>query len=198
MLSNHSAASAWPTPNGATERLGLHSMEQLRRVHERNMMNVIRLGQRSNDMGLNGNGRAEYGSVAMPPMLTHQTREPAEQRELAPRPHRDNLSEILARASKSPDGTEQLKEIVAGITREPRAAIDEIEQEIASLRGQIAVREQTLVEAIGQHANLSKEAVRGMGVVRQALVQIRDAFDAAMPPTPTARSASQASNGQRS
>ena len=149
-------------------------------------------------MGLNGNGRAEYGSVAMPPMLTHQTREPAEQRELAPRPHRDNLSEILARASKSPDGTQQLKEIVAGITLEPRAAIEEIEQEIASLRGQIAVREQTLVEAIGQHANLSKEAVRGMGVVRQALAQIRDAFDAAMPPTPTARSASQASNGQRS
>lgn len=65
------------------------------------------------------------------------------------------------------------------------------------MRDLIAVREQTFVEAIDQHANLSKEAVHGMGVVRQALAQIRAAFNAAMPPTPTARSASQASNGQR-
>jgi uncharacterized membrane protein YccC len=74
--------------------------------------------------------------------------------------------------------------MVTGMTREPRAAISEIEQEIGSLRGLIAVREQTLVEAIDQHASLSKEAVRRMGVVCQALAQIRDAFNAAMHPTP--------------
>jgi hypothetical protein len=48
----------------------------------------------------------------------------------------------------------------------------------------IAVREQMLVEAIDQHATLSKEAVREIGVVRQALAQIRDAFNTAMRPTP--------------
>jgi hypothetical protein len=72
--------------------------------------------------------------------------------------------------------------MVAGMTREPRAAINEIEREIGLLRDLIAEREQMLVEAIDRHANLSKEAVRG--VVRQALAQIRDAFNAAMRPTP--------------
>jgi hypothetical protein len=37
---------------------------------------------------------------------------------------------------------------------------------------------------IDQHASLSKEAVHGMGVVRKALEQIRDAFNAAIRPTP--------------
>jgi hypothetical protein len=74
--------------------------------------------------------------------------------------------------------------MVANVTREPRAAINEIEQEIGSLRDLISVREQVLIEAIDQHANLSKEAVRGMGVVGQALAQIRDAFNLAMRPTP--------------
>jgi hypothetical protein len=126
-----------------------------------------------------------------------------EQRELGvqhgfdARPQRDSLSDILTRANRPPDGTQRLKEIVAGITREPRAAIREIEQEIASLSDLIAVREQTLVEAIDQHANLSKEAVHGIGVVRQALGQIRAAFNAAMRPTPTAGSTGQTSNGQQ-
>ena len=135
------------------------------------------------------------GSAPMPPLITDQQRELAVEREFDERPQRDSLSDIVTRANQTPDGTQRLKEIVAGITREPRAAIKEIEQEIASLRDLIAVREQTLVEAIDQHANLSKEAVHGMGVVRQALAQIRTAFKAAMPPTPAARSASQASNG---
>jgi hypothetical protein len=147
-------------------------------------------------MRLNGDGRAKYDSAPMPPLTTNHQREPV-QREFDEQRQRDNLPEILTRVSQTPDGTLRLKEIVAGITREPRAAINEIEQEIDSLRDLIAVREQTLVEAIDQHANLSKEAVRGMGVVRQALAQIRDAFNAAMCPTPTARSASQANNGER-
>jgi hypothetical protein len=41
-----------------------------------------------------------------------------------------------------------------------------------------------LVEAIDEHTNLSKEAVHGLGVVRKAVGQIRDAFNAAMRPTP--------------
>jgi hypothetical protein len=145
-------------------------------------------------MRLNGTGQAKYDSAPMPPLTTNHHRELV-QREFDEQRQRDNLPEIL-RVSQTPDGTLRLKEIVAGITREPRAAINEIEQEIDSLRDLIAVREQTLVEAIDQHANLSEEAVRGMGVVRQALAQIRDAFNAAMRPTPTARSASQANNGE--
>jgi hypothetical protein len=74
--------------------------------------------------------------------------------------------------------------MVAGMTREPRAAINEIEQEIGLLKDLIAEREQMLIEAIDQHASLSKEAVHGMGVVRKALEQIRDAFNAAIRPTP--------------
>jgi uncharacterized membrane protein YccC len=136
-------------------------------------------------MGLMGNGRTTYDSTSIPRLMTTQERERTAQRELNERPQRDNLSEILTRASQTPDGVQRLKETVASITREPRTAINEIEQEIASLRDLIAVREQLLVEAIDQHANLSKEAVRGMGVVRQALAQIRDAFNAAMRPTPT-------------
>jgi hypothetical protein len=134
-------------------------------------------------MRLNGNGQAKYDSAPMPPLTTNHQRELV-QREFDEQRQRDNLPEILTRVSQTPDGTQRLKEIVAGITREPRAAINEIEHEIDSLRDLIAVREQTLVEAIDQHANLSKEAVRGMGVVRQALAQIRDAFNAAMRPTP--------------
>jgi hypothetical protein len=145
-------------------------------------------------MAMNGNGQAN-GSASMPPVMTNQQPELAIRHEFDERPQRDKLSDILTRASQTPGSTQQIKEIVASITREPRAAINEIEQEIASLRDLIAVREQTLVEAIDQHANLSKEAVHGMGVVRQALAQIRAAFKAAMPPTPAARSASQASNG---
>jgi hypothetical protein len=145
-------------------------------------------------MAMNGNGQAN-GSASIPPVMTNQQPELAIRHEFDERPQRDKLSDILTRASQTPGSTQQLKEIVASITREPRAAINEIEQEIASLRDLIAVREQTLVEAIDQHANLSKEAVHGMGVVRQALAQIRTAFKAAMPPTPAARSASQASNG---
>jgi hypothetical protein len=133
--------------------------------------------------------------------MTIQQRELAVPREFGDRPQRDNLSEILTRASQTPDDTQRLKEMVASMTREPRAAINEIEQEIGSLRDLIAVREQTLVEAIDQHASLSKEAVRGMGVVRQALAQIRDAFNAAMRPTPIldqqAEVTSQASNDRR-
>jgi hypothetical protein len=149
-------------------------------------------------MGLVGNGRAKYDSAPLPRLMTNPQRELTVQRDLGERPERDNLSEILTR---TPDGTQRLKEMVAGMTREPRAAINEIEQEIASLRDLIAVREQTLVEAIDQHANLSKEAARGMDVVRQALGQIRDAFNAAMRPTPMldqqAEVTSQARNDRR-
>ena len=143
-------------------------------------------------MAMNGNGQAN-GS-ALPPVMTNQQPELAIRHEFDEQPQRNKLSDILTRASQTPGSTQRIKEIVASITREPRAAINEIEQEIASLRDLIAVREQTLVEAIDQHANLSKEAVHGMGVVRQALAQIRTAFKAAMPPTPAARSASQATN----
>jgi hypothetical protein len=151
-------------------------------------------------MRLNGNGQANYDSAPMPPLTTNHHRELV-QREFDEQRQRDNLPEILTRVSQTPDDTRRLKEMVAGMTREPRAAINEIEQEIGSLRDLIAVREQTLVEAIDQHASLSKEAVRGMGVVRQALAQIRDAFNAAMRPTPIldqqAEVTSPASNDRR-
>jgi len=121
-------------------------------------------------MGLIGNGRAKSEST--------------------PLPH--SVSGILTRASQTLDGPQQLKELIAAVTLEPRAAINRIEQEIGWLRELLADREQTLVEAIDQHANLSKEAVRGMGVVQKALSQIGDAFNAAMRPIPDTRSPSQA------
>src|SRR5215211_5829623 len=129
-------------------------------------------------MGMISNGRA----ALVPNVMAKPQREPA--RDDDARSQVDNLSEILTRASQTPDGAQRLKEMLASMTREPRAAISEIEQEIGLLRDLIAEREQMLVEAIDQHANLSKEAVRGMGVVRQALAQIRDAFNVAMRPMP--------------
>ena len=132
-------------------------------------------------MGMISNGRAKYESTLVPSLTAKQQREPG--RDNDERSQVDNLSEILTRASQTPDGTQRLKEILASMTREPRAAINEIEQEIGLLRDRIAARELMLIEAIDQHANLSKEAVRGMGVVRKALEQIRDAFNAALPPT---------------
>jgi len=94
-------------------------------------------------------------------------------------PQHDDLSRILARASQTPDDDRRLKELIAGVTQEPRAAINHIEQEIGSLREMMAMREQALFEAIDEHTKLSKEAVHGLGVVRKALWQIRDAFKAA-------------------
>ena len=135
-------------------------------------------------MALIGNGRAKYDLPPVPRPTRREQPELAAPGDLDGRPQRDGVSEILARVSQTPAGTQQLKEMVAGMTQEPRAAINTIEQEIGSLRDMIAAREQMLVEAIDQHANLSKEAVRGIGVVRQALVQIRHAFNAAMQPTP--------------
>jgi hypothetical protein len=135
-------------------------------------------------MALIGNGRAKYDAPPVPRLMSKEQSELAAPRDPDGRPHRDGISEILPRVSQTRDGTQQLKEIVAAVTQEPRAAINAIEQEIGSLRDMIAVREQILVEAIDQHATLSKEAVRGIGVVRQALAQIRDAFNAAMRPTP--------------
>lgn len=147
-------------------------------------------------MGLMGNGRGKYDSTSMSRVISKQQRELPEQRDLDERPQRDNLSEILTRASQAPDSIQRLKEMVANVTREPRAAINEIEQEIGSLRDLISVREQVLVEAIDEHANLSKETVRGMGVVRQALAQIRDAFNSAMRPTPLLDQQSGATNAR--
>ena len=84
-------------------------------------------------------------------------------------PQHDDLSRILARASQTPDDDRRLKELIAGVTQEPRAAINHIEQEIGSLREMMAMREQALLEAIDEHTKLSKEAVHGLGVVRKAL-----------------------------
>jgi len=135
-------------------------------------------------MGIIGNGRLRNEAEPMPLLTAQHQREPG-QREAEEWPLRDDLSHILARASQSPDHSQRLKEILAGITQEPRAAINQIEQEITSLRDMMAWREQMLVEAIDEHTNLSKEAVHGLGVVRKALGQIRDAFKAASRPTPT-------------
>ena len=129
-------------------------------------------------MGMISNGRA----ALVPSVMAKQQREPA--RDNAARSQVDDLSQILTRASQTPDGAQRVKEMLASMTREPRAAISEIEQEIGLLRDLIAEREQMLVEAIDQHANLSTEAVRGMGVVRKALAQIRVAFNAAIRPMP--------------
>ena len=70
-------------------------------------------------MRLNGNGRAN-GSAPMPPLMTDQQHELAVERELDERSERDSLSDILTRANQTPDGTQRLKEIVSGITREPQ------------------------------------------------------------------------------
>jgi archaellum component FlaC len=130
-------------------------------------------------MGIIGNGRLRQEAEPMPPSPTDQQRE-AELREPEGRSPRNDLSGILARVSQTPDDTGRLKETIGGITQEPRAAINQIEQEISSLRDLMALREQMLLEAIDEHTNLSKEAVHGLGVVRKALGQIRDAFDATM------------------
>jgi hypothetical protein len=143
-------------------------------------------------MGMISNGRSKYESTFVPSVIGKQQRESARGND--ERSQVDSLSEILTRASQIPDGAQRLKEMVAGMTREPRAAINEIEQEIGLLRNLIAEREQMLVEAIDQHANLSTEAVRGMGVVRKALAQIRDAFNAAMRPMPMLDHQAEATN----
>ena len=142
-------------------------------------------------MGLMGNGRAKYDATPVP-----RLREIGLQRELDERSSPKNL--LDGGGSQVPDETKRLKEILAGTTREPRAAIDEIEREISSLRDLINSREQMLVDAIDQHAHLSREAVHGMTLLRQALGQIRDAFNAAMhfPPMPNQRSERARSNNQ--
>src|SRR5215217_5555832 len=134
-------------------------------------------------MALIGKGRAKYDLPPVPPLMRREQPELAAPGDLDERPQPDGVSEILARVSQTPAGTQPLKGIIASITQEPRVAINRIEQEIGSLRELIAEREQMLIEAIDQHANLSTEAVRGMGVVRKALAQIRDAFNAALRPT---------------
>jgi hypothetical protein len=126
--------------------------------------------------------RAKNESTFVPSLIAKQQREPA--READERSQVESLPEIPTRTSQSPDAVQRLKELLASMTWEPRAAINDIEQEIGSLRDRIAEREQVLVEAIDQHASLSKEAVRGMGMVRKAVAQIRDAFNVAMAPTP--------------
>jgi hypothetical protein len=133
-------------------------------------------------MALLGNGRAKHEPEPLPRLVTKQ-------RELAPPPDldgrpRDHLSEILARAGQTADGSQRLKEILTGMTQDPRAAINQIEQEIASLRDMLSARELALAEAIDEHGKLSKEAVHGLGVVRKAVGQIRDAFAAAIRSTP--------------
>jgi hypothetical protein len=126
--------------------------------------------------------RAKNESTFVPSLIAKQQREPA--RDADERSQVENLPEIPTRTNQGPDAAQRIKEMLASMAWEPRAAINDIEQEIGSLRDRIAEREQVLVEAIDQHANLSKEAVRGMGVVRKAVAQIRDAFNVAMAPTP--------------
>jgi hypothetical protein len=132
-------------------------------------------------MGIVGNGRVNQ--EAEPVAIVTAEHEPnvVETQEST---RRDELSRILARASQSslderPLNDRQLKEMVAAITQEPRAAINQIEEEIGSLREMMAARERMLIEAIADHSRLSKEAVHGLDVVRKALGQIRDAFKAA-------------------
>ena len=130
-------------------------------------------------MGIVANARAKSESNYVPSLIAKQQREPA--RDADERSQVENVSEMPTPMSQNPA---RLKEMLASMTWAPRAAINDIEQEIGLMRDLIAEREQALVEAIDQHANLSDEAVRGMGVVRKALAQIRDAFNAAMRPTP--------------
>jgi hypothetical protein len=125
-----------------------------------------------------GNGQFRHESEAVPPVAIKHDGE-LEALERHESPQREDLSHILARASQDPHDHRRLKELIAGLTQEPRAAINHIEQEIGSLRDMMAVREQVLFEAIDEHSKLSKEAVHGLGVVRKALGQIRDAFKAA-------------------
>jgi len=132
-------------------------------------------------MGMMLIGRGKH-DLPFAPTVADQQPEPA--RDADERPQVAKLSEISSRASHAVEGTQRLKEIISGIAKEPRAAINEIEDEIGLLRALIAEREQTLIEAVEQHANLSKEAVHGIGVVRRALSQIRDAFNATIRPMP--------------
>jgi hypothetical protein len=134
-------------------------------------------------MGLMGSGRTKHEPPPIPRLVVKQPREVTLPRDFDEPPPADALSDILARA-EIPDSAERLREIVAEMTQEPRSAIKQIEEEIGALRDMMAVREQVLIEAIVEHAAASKEAVRGMGVVRNALAQIRNAFDVAMRPAP--------------
>lgn len=125
-----------------------------------------------------GNGQFRHEKQPVPPVaIKHDDELEAFERHGSPQ--REDLSHILARASQDPDDDRRLKELIAGLTQEPRAAINQIEQEIGSLREMMATREQALFEAIDEHKKLSKQAVHGLGVVRKALGQIRDAFRAA-------------------
>lgn len=133
-------------------------------------------------MGMISNARAKSESTFVASLVARQQREPA--RDADGRSQVENPVEIPARISHAADGAQRLKELLASLTWEPRAAINEIEQEIGLLRDRIAEREQVLIEAIDQHDSLSKEAVRGMGVVRKAVAQIRDAFNVATHPLP--------------
>jgi hypothetical protein len=132
-------------------------------------------------MGTIGNGRISHEAEPVSIVTAEHEASAAEPQEST---RHDELSRILARASQSslderPLNDRQLKEMVAAITQEPRAAINQIEQEIGSLREMMAAREQMLIDAVTEHSRLSEEAVHGLGVVRKALGQIRDAFKAA-------------------
>jgi hypothetical protein len=131
-------------------------------------------------MGMIGNGRAKSDLAFTPSIVARQQRDAIINDD--ERPEIEKLGEIAVRASQASDVVHRLKEMLVSLTREPRAAISDLEQEIGLLKDRIAEREQVLVQAIDQHANLSKEAVHGMGVVRKALAQIRDAYKAAMLP----------------
>ena len=76
-------------------------------------------------MGLMENGRAKYDPTPVP-----RLREIGLQREFEERSSPKNLED----AREGTEGTKRLKEMVEGMTREPRAAIDAIEREIGSLR----------------------------------------------------------------
>jgi hypothetical protein len=130
-----------------------------------------------------GSGGAKPDTTPVLRAVTKSPQQPPVSRELDDA-LRAAVSNIGPRAPRAPDGTQQVKDMVAALTREPRAAIEGIEREIGALRDMLTVREQVLVEAIEQHAALSSEAVHGMGVVRQAIEQIRDAFHHAMRPMP--------------
>jgi hypothetical protein len=129
-------------------------------------------------MGMIANGRAKHEPTFVPSLIVKHEREPA--READERTQVESLAEIPTRTNQ--DVVQRLKEMLVGLTSEPRAAINDIEKEVGLMRDRIAEREQVLVDAIDQHANLSREAVHGMEVVRKALAQIRDAFNAAMRP----------------
>lgn len=78
----------------------------------------------------------------------------------------------------------ELNETVTGMTQAPRAALNELEQRIETLRELLSVRENLLVAAIAEHEDLAQMSSDSIAKMHDAMDTISETFRRAMRPTP--------------